>query len=334
MKKSVCICLAVLLLLSACAQVADHTTWQEQYDLGIRYLSEGKYEEAVLAFQTAVWIDSKRAEAYIGLADAYIALGDADSALQALREGYAATGDERLQARADELTAPAPTPKPTPTAEPTAGPTPEPTPTPTPEPTPEPSEANPEQSGGNGSISFSGSGRSMSMSLTYPGLPEEVYVAEDDGRTINATFMISFSDGRQTFAVWTQVIDKDGGGYMTAVPDGSACRNILTVPHFDGEDRERYVWTHLNDSVAVSRGGDTLTWSFTLPDAGFQVSDIRYIGYKLSFTSTPEGGRVGERATFAVEDGELTYMNDGMVEDLGFLLTEAEWIEHRALYLG
>ena len=55
-------------------------------------------------------------------------LGDPDSAPQALRDGYAATGDARLQARIDELTAPVSTPTPTPM------PTPEPAPTPKPDP--------------------------------------------------------------------------------------------------------------------------------------------------------------------------------------------------------
>lgn len=29
-------------------------TWQEQYDLGLRYLSEGNYEEAIIAFTAAI----------------------------------------------------------------------------------------------------------------------------------------------------------------------------------------------------------------------------------------------------------------------------------------
>ena len=33
--------------------------WQEKYDLGIRYLNEGKYDEAVIAFTAAIDIDPK-----------------------------------------------------------------------------------------------------------------------------------------------------------------------------------------------------------------------------------------------------------------------------------
>ena len=47
-------------------------SWQDQYDLGLRYLSEGSYEEAVLAFTAAIDIDPKRAEAYVGRGDAYV----------------------------------------------------------------------------------------------------------------------------------------------------------------------------------------------------------------------------------------------------------------------
>lgn len=69
------ICLILTLALSvwlcACGQNAQ-TTWQEQYDLGVRYLSEGNYEEAIIAFTAAIEIDPKRPEAFIGRGDAYL----------------------------------------------------------------------------------------------------------------------------------------------------------------------------------------------------------------------------------------------------------------------
>lgn len=69
MKRFFYILLAALLLLTlaACAKTpaAELTTepadeapdWQTKYDLGVRYLSEGKYEEAILAFTAAIEID-------------------------------------------------------------------------------------------------------------------------------------------------------------------------------------------------------------------------------------------------------------------------------------
>ena len=63
---------AVILLLSllvSCGQ-SQESRWQEQYDLGMRYLSQGNYQEAVIAFTAAIEIDPKRAEALIGRGDA------------------------------------------------------------------------------------------------------------------------------------------------------------------------------------------------------------------------------------------------------------------------
>ena len=65
--------LALILGLAACGQKAETApTWQEQYDLGVRYLSEGNYKEAILAFTAAIDIDPKRAEAFVGRGDAYV----------------------------------------------------------------------------------------------------------------------------------------------------------------------------------------------------------------------------------------------------------------------
>ena len=47
-------------------------TWQEQYDLGMKYLNEGDYEEALTAFSAAIKIEPQQVEAYIGRADTYV----------------------------------------------------------------------------------------------------------------------------------------------------------------------------------------------------------------------------------------------------------------------
>lgn len=83
----------VVLLISLCACEQKSTAWQEQYDLGVRYLSDGNYEEAIIVFTAAIEIDSKRPEAYISLADAYIGIGDYDEARRVLQEGQEACGD-------------------------------------------------------------------------------------------------------------------------------------------------------------------------------------------------------------------------------------------------
>lgn len=81
MKRMACIMMSLILLLCSCGQPStteeeenNPPIWQEQYDLGIRYLSEGNYEEAIIAFTAAIEIDPKRAEAYVGRGNAYIGL--------------------------------------------------------------------------------------------------------------------------------------------------------------------------------------------------------------------------------------------------------------------
>lgn len=88
MKKILTLLLACALILSlaACGQKAP--TWQEQYDLGIRYLTDGNYEEAIIAFTAAIEIDPKKAEAYIGRGDAYIGSGETDENLTAAMADY------------------------------------------------------------------------------------------------------------------------------------------------------------------------------------------------------------------------------------------------------
>ncbi|MBR5088025.1 MAG: leucine-rich repeat domain-containing protein, partial [Ruminiclostridium sp.] len=56
-------------------------------------------------------------DAYIGKAEAYIAMGDTANAIKTLQTGYDKTGDERIKAKLDELTAPAETTAETTTAE-------------------------------------------------------------------------------------------------------------------------------------------------------------------------------------------------------------------------
>lgn len=98
LKRVLCLFLAAALLcLAGCGAKQETLSWQEQYDLGVRYLSEGKYEEAVLAFEAAIEIDPRRPEAYASLTDAYLAAGDEAAAQEALDRGFAATGDEGLQ---------------------------------------------------------------------------------------------------------------------------------------------------------------------------------------------------------------------------------------------
>ena len=76
--RRVCKFALVLILifgLISCSQNIE-AQWQEQYDLGIRYLSEGNYEEAIIAFTASIKIDSKRVESFVGRGDAYAGMAE------------------------------------------------------------------------------------------------------------------------------------------------------------------------------------------------------------------------------------------------------------------
>jgi len=77
-------------LLCACGQMPELLvpTWQEQYDLGVRYLEEGNYEEAIVAFTAAIEIDPKQALAYVGRGDAYIGSSETEENLTAALTDY------------------------------------------------------------------------------------------------------------------------------------------------------------------------------------------------------------------------------------------------------
>lgn len=86
--------LAILAGVTACSGPAgtqsepQKPTWQEQYDLGVRYLSEGNYEEAIIAFTAAIEIDPKQAPAYVGRGDAYVQSGETEENLTAAQADY------------------------------------------------------------------------------------------------------------------------------------------------------------------------------------------------------------------------------------------------------
>lgn len=103
MKKLICLLLVLCLLLgmTGCKSKEEREAeklqaqWQELYDLGVRYLDEGNYEEAILAFTAAIEIDPKQDEPYAMRGDAYRDSGDLDSAIAdfalaiGLRDDYA-----------------------------------------------------------------------------------------------------------------------------------------------------------------------------------------------------------------------------------------------------
>ena len=97
--------LLVLLLLgtlAACGKSAAER-WQEQYDLGMKYLEEQNYEEAIVAFTGAIEIDPNQPDTYIALSDIYAVLDDIDNQRAILEQGIMATEDEDINLRLENL---------------------------------------------------------------------------------------------------------------------------------------------------------------------------------------------------------------------------------------
>ena len=65
--KIICIVILFSMLISACGNNVENaiTKWQEQYDLGMSYLEEGDYEQAIVAFTAAIELDPKQMDTYI-----------------------------------------------------------------------------------------------------------------------------------------------------------------------------------------------------------------------------------------------------------------------------
>ena len=94
--------LCVLAICGCCQQnvpansVNEDMSWQAQYDIGIKYLAEGKFEDAIIAFALSIEIDPKMADAYLGLAKAYVAQGDIKKGIQTVEQGILFADDTGL----------------------------------------------------------------------------------------------------------------------------------------------------------------------------------------------------------------------------------------------
>nr|WP_288827885.1 tetratricopeptide repeat protein [uncultured Clostridium sp.] len=86
------ICLAVL-----SSDKVDSYLSGRKLSLGDRYLNEQEYEKAILAYQSAIKIDPRQVEAYIGMANAYEGLENLEKAAELLKFGWETVPDERLE---------------------------------------------------------------------------------------------------------------------------------------------------------------------------------------------------------------------------------------------
>ena len=94
MKKIIPLILSLVMMLSftACGTKAE-ATWQEHYDLGLKYVNEAKYDEAVLEFTKALEIDPKQAPVYIALAEVYVRQENYTAAQETLDKAITEIGE-------------------------------------------------------------------------------------------------------------------------------------------------------------------------------------------------------------------------------------------------
>lgn len=122
MKRKIISAVAALVMVLTLCACGSAESWQEKYDLGQKYMDEGNYEQAVVAFSAAIKIDRKNPKAYVGRGDAYVQTGEYDKAsadydaaekldstidLSEKREALAAARDAKKLAALEEELKPA-----------------------------------------------------------------------------------------------------------------------------------------------------------------------------------------------------------------------------------
>lgn len=90
-----CICIAILLLVS-CAKQERPLTVEELLDLGEKYLLEMNYEQALVQFLAVIEIEPMNTRGYTGAAESYIGLNKLKEAVSILEKGFEATNDEAI----------------------------------------------------------------------------------------------------------------------------------------------------------------------------------------------------------------------------------------------
>ena len=102
-KKTCSLCIVLILLLSACG-ISRKDRLNEYLDLGQKYMTEMKYDEAIDAYNKALEIDPKNVEVYQILVNIYEFQGDLDQAKSTLERALTAVpSNAELQARYERL---------------------------------------------------------------------------------------------------------------------------------------------------------------------------------------------------------------------------------------
>src|SRR5574344_1178672 len=85
------------------SQPSVETKVEEQISLGEKYLTQEKYDEAIIAYKKAIEIQPNNPDLYIKLADVYIKKSDNDSAVDTLENGYKKTNSDKIKQKLDDL---------------------------------------------------------------------------------------------------------------------------------------------------------------------------------------------------------------------------------------
>lgn len=93
MKKYIFVVCIMCIFLTACSGRCEHQI-REQLDLGTQYLSEGQYEEAIVAFQKVITLEPKQVEAHKGLGQAYQYCGEAVEDIVEKRDYFSQAAEE------------------------------------------------------------------------------------------------------------------------------------------------------------------------------------------------------------------------------------------------
>ncbi len=95
--------IVVVVVVTVAVYGSPQRKYNRQISLAERYLNDLDYDKAIAAYQAAIRMDPKSAEAYLGLAEAYIGLGDSDKALDVLKEGYEQTWGGSIDRKMTDL---------------------------------------------------------------------------------------------------------------------------------------------------------------------------------------------------------------------------------------
>lgn len=73
----------------------EHISYNRQVSLGMKYLGNLEYEQAVACFERAIQIDPKTPEPYIELAKVYVAMEEPEKAIEVLQQAVAQLPEEQ-----------------------------------------------------------------------------------------------------------------------------------------------------------------------------------------------------------------------------------------------